>query len=169
MAREHPASARQLVVSYVLGSFVAASTFPLLGLMRGLPPRMTTGPHFFLWILPSLIPLALGFYITLRAQNRLKAGIDAEQFSPDELNSLRSTIGSIQWVAVAGGLLMISVGCMFFFALRDTHPHPSVWFFLTLAQNLMRHPAVLRAPAVKSSPVDWRQRPPLQSQHWGGR
>jgi len=171
MENRKTTSASRQVWLFVLGSFIAASTFPLLSLTRKLPHGQTNGPYFLLWAVLSFLPLAIGFYITIRAQNRLKAAIDAGSYSEDELSWMRSTIGSMKWFAVVLGLLIVSLVCMMFFTLRDEHPHASVWFFLTLGQNLVRLPHVLRKPPISTltPPSDWRQGPPLQSQQWGGR
>ncbi len=163
MKRQRTLSASQLVLLFIAGSLIAAATFLLIGVLN---LHGSTGASFWMRALLSLIPLALGFYISVRAETRLKAGIAIRDFPQDDINSLRGIFETVLWGAFSIGLMLVGI----FFMLRNEHPHTFGWFLFTLGQSLTRLPWIIRETTANRTPSSlWNKAKPLQSNHWGHR
>jgi hypothetical protein len=163
MKRQRTLTALQLVLLFMAGSLIAAATFLLIGVLN---LHGSTGATFWMRALLSLSPLALGFYISVRAESRLKAGIATLDFPRDDINSLRGSFESVLWGAFSIGLMFAGIFIMF----RNEHPHTFGWFLFALGQSLTRLPSIIRErPADRQPSSPWNNALPLRSDHWGSR
>lgn len=160
MKRQRTLSASQLVLLFIAGSVVATCTFLLIGI---LPLHAAKGAVFWAYTLLSFSPMALGFYASVRAEKRLKAGIASRDFPPDDINSLRGIFETVLWNAFSIGIMLIGIG----FMLHNEHPHTFAWIPILLGQSLTRLSWIIRETTANRPPEDWQTHHRLQSQHWG--
>lgn len=160
----------RLAVLSLVGTLIG-----VVGLIAVTPHRNVHGVWSFWGSLIAFIvvPLAIccsGFYVSIRAQHRLKDGIDVDRWTDAELKPLRSLFERLPirlapWVIVGAGLVMLLI--------ESSHPHRGFslgfWICFLFGNALMGLKHSLAEPE-QSQPSSWlHSSVPLQSKHWGDR
>jgi hypothetical protein len=158
-------SAAQLAGLGLLGNLIAVAAFavPLT-----LPEHRHLTPFGFLLL---MTPVLLGLGLYLWAITRIKNGVKNGTWSEDELAPLRT-------VTLSGALNAGAISLIFFFAIftffnMGNHAYRAWgWCAYLLGMFLMQLAQATKRPTVNISTaprIDWRTRPPMQSEHWGER
>jgi len=168
-------SAAQLAGLGLLGNLIATTMAALVGPFHlratahlGFLPRflLTTPLTLLLWMTPVVLGLGLYLWAITQIRNGVKNGIWTE----DQLAPLRRITLSGAFTAVAISLLLLFA--VFTFLKVGNHAHRAWgWCAYLLGMFLSQLAQATKRPTVKSSGprIDWRTRPPIQSEHWGER
>jgi len=160
MKRLADLSASQMVTIDAAGVVIMASTFLAISAAHLNRGHGTLG--FWFRTILSLLPLLLGGATSLWAHRQLEDGIASARWPDEEITSLRSRFETSLW----RGFNIALAACIAMFA-PESH-HDLGWFLLTLGQGMLRLQYALRVkPGNTPPPDDWRNRPRLQSEHWG--
>ena len=155
----------------LLGTLIVVSGFLLIFAIS--PYRNTQN----IWLFGSsfiafvVVPVAIccgGFYLSIRAQQRLNKGIAARLWTEEELQPVRSLfeswpVRSALWVLIGAGLVMLLID--------NSHLHHGssigFWICFVLLNWLMGLKQSL-VPSDSSEPrFQLQTSAPLQSEHWG--
>ena len=157
MKRLATLSPSQLVWLSIAGGLIASTSFfALTPVSQG-----AFGTH----LLISLALLASGFTLNLKANSSLKDGIANQQWSPKQIDPLRSRIDSPIVFVPAFSLLLT------WFIMFLVFPHGRIrvtaYSFYVLGQTLLQLVYACRETAKPADPLEWQNFKPIQSEHWG--
>jgi hypothetical protein len=153
-------SALKLIALSLLGVLVTEAGYVGIVPLRG-------AQHQAQLLLLDLVPFVLGISLYSYTLSRLKNSVQNGLWTEAELEPLRRITNSGTFLAVA----------MFFFgifALTLLLPRPyrnAGWGAWLLGMCLIQITNALKKPPSPKphDRIDWRSRPPLQSDHWGQR
>jgi hypothetical protein len=162
MTRRFDPSATQTALLAGLGSVVVSASFLVLGVYH--PPH----PHTFLRtavLSSSIATFALGFYLSLKFESRLKDGVANQDWDEQQIDRLRNLFESLWWKALSISLLLLAV----FFLWIFRHHAALGWVFLFPSMSASRLTVAMKRPRSRKPPIDWHSFGPLSSDHWGER
>jgi hypothetical protein len=165
------ASPVRLVGLSLLGTLVVVSGFLLILAIS--PYRNTQN----IWLFGSRLiafvffPVAIfcgGFYLSIRAQQKLSKGIGAGRWTEAELQPVRSLfeswpVRSASWVLIGTAVVTLLID--------SSHPHHGFsigfWICFVLLNWLMGFKRSLIPPSTSEPRFQLQTSAPLQSEHWG--
>jgi len=123
--------------------------------------------HLAFWLPLTLAICAADFWLMMQASRELKHGIETEHWPAEQIEKLRSIVGS-PFVFALMIILLIA-----YIALAIPSHHPTAraigWAIYMPSQALMQLCIACRRPQNTSELADWRSFEPIQSEHWGNR
>jgi hypothetical protein len=160
-------SAAQFAGLGLLGILITEAIF-----LAPLPSLMHLGLFYGFLLGMTPVLLGLGLYIWSIAQ--IKDGVQNGQWTEDQLAPLRRITLSPYLTVTIFALLAVFLAFTLFSLASHAHRAYRVWgwaaylflMFITQLQLATKQPTVNVSTAPR---IDWRTRPPIQSDHWGQR
>ena len=121
--------------------------------------------HLVFWLTTTLTICIAGFWLMLQASQELKHGMQNERWPADQIEKIRSIVGSPFIFALMIVLLITYV--VLILAPRHSTAHALGWALYMPGQALMQLCGACRRPQKPSELADWRSFQPIQSEHWG--